>query len=93
MVIMMEFNVNNVSTIATTIWVSVIAPILLYFGVTIDQGLGTAVITGILTVVFMIWNAKNPNEFAALGNKPNDPVTEDGILNDEYVTGDTDDSQ
>ena len=40
---------GNISTIATTIWVSIIAPILLYFGVTIDQTLGIGVLTGILT--------------------------------------------
>lgn len=87
----MIWNVNNVSTLATTIWVSVIAPILLIFGVNIDQTVGVAVVTGILTVIFMIWNAYHPNEFEVLGNKPDDPVTEyeDG-LNDEYVTGDAD---
>lgn len=66
----MIWNVNNVSTLATTIWVSIIAPILLLFGVSIDQTVGVAVITGILTVIFMIWNAKNPNEIGALGNAP-----------------------
>lgn len=88
----MIWNVNNVSTLATTIWVSIIAPILLIFGVTIDQTVGVAIVTGILTVIFMIWNAYHPNEFEALGNKPDDPVTEyeDG-LNGEYVTGDADD--
>ena len=87
----MIWNVNNVSTLATTIWVSVIAPILLIFGVTIDQTVGVAVVTGILTFIFMIWNAYHPNEFEALGNKPDDPVTEyeDG-LNDAVVTGDAD---
>ena len=87
----MIWNVNNVSTLATTIWVSIIAPILVVCGVSIDQTLGVAIITGILTVIFMIWNAKNPNELEVLGNKPDDPVTEyeDG-LNGEYVTGDAD---
>ena len=87
----MEFNVNNISTIATTLWVSVIAPVLLYFGVVIDEQLGITLITSIITVVLMIWNAKNPNEFAILGNKPQKPVTQtNGVLNDEYVTGDDD---
>lgn len=91
MIKLMEFNVNNVSTIATTIWVSIIAPILLYFGISIDQGVGIGVLTGILTIGFMIWNAKNPNNIEALGNG-NDPVTfDDGVLNDEYVTGDESD--
>ena len=67
---MMTLNTGNISTIATTIWVSIIAPILLIFGITIDQTIGIAIITGILTVIFMIWNAKNPNELAILGNAP-----------------------
>ena len=66
----MEYNIGNMSTIATTLWVSIIAPILLYFGITIDQTLGIGIVTGIITVAFMIWNAKNPNQFAALGNAP-----------------------
>ena len=66
----MIWNINNVSTLATTIWVSIIAPILVLVGVSIDQTVGVALITGILTVVFMIWNAKNPNEIEVLGNAP-----------------------
>lgn len=76
----MEFNIGNISTIATTIWVSIIAPILLYFGITIDQTVGIGIVTGIITVAFMIWNAKNPNQFAALGNAPeNDTGVEDDV--------------
>ena len=86
-------DIGNISTIATTIWVSIIAPILLYFGVTIDQTLGIGVLTGILTVIFMIWNAKNPNSFKCLGNAPAPVASEETVLNDEYVTGDEDDSQ
>ena len=66
-------------------------PILLIFGVTIDQTFGVAVVTGILTVIFMIWNAYNPNEIEAFGNKPKPVATEEEVLNDEYVTGDMDD--
>lgn len=79
---------GNISTIATTIWVSIIAPILLYFGVTIDQTLGIGVLTGILTVIFMIWNAKNPNSFKCLGNAPALVTSEEPILNDEYILPD-----
>ena len=79
----MIWNVNNVSTLATTIWVSVIAPILIAIGVHIDQTVGVAVITGILTVIFMIWNAKNPNEIEALGNAP--------VENIDDTAGDDDD--
>jgi len=79
----MIWNVNNVSTLATTIWVSIIAPILITIGVHIDQTVGVAVITGILTVIFMIWNAKNPNEIEALGNAP--------VENIDDTAGDDDD--
>lgn len=79
----MIWNVNNVSTLATTIWVSIIAPILITVGVHIDQTVGVAVITGILTVIFMIWNAKNPNEIEALGNAPVESI--------DFAAGDDDD--
>ena len=80
---MMEFNVNNISTVATTIWVSIIAPILLYLGIQIDQALGVGVLTGILTVVWMIWNAKNPNEIEALGNAPVEDYNDEIGVDDE----------
>jgi len=79
----MIWNVNNVSTLATTIWVSIIAPILVVCGVSIDQTLGVAVITGILTVVFMIWNAKNPNMIEAFGNAPVDQSDDTVGVDDE----------
>jgi len=79
----MIWNVNNVSTLATTIWVSIIAPILIAVGVNIDQTLGVAVITGILTVIFMIWNAKNPNEIEAFGNAPVDQSDDTVGVDDE----------
>ena len=66
----MELDIGNISTIATTIWVTIIAPILIFYGVYIDQALGVAILTGILTVGWMIWNAKNPNSFKILGNAP-----------------------
>ena len=79
----MIWNVNNVSTLATTIWVSVIAPVLIAVGVNIDQTLGVAVITGILTVIFMIWNAKNPNTIEAFGNAPVDDCEDTVGVDDE----------
>ena len=79
----MIWNVNNVSTLATTIWVSIISPILVVCGVIIDQTLGVAVITGILTVVFMIWNAKNPNMIEAFGNAPVDQSDDTVGVDDE----------
>lgn len=76
----MELTKGNISTIATTIWVSIIAPILIYFGISIDQTLGIGILTAILTIIWMLWNAKNPNQFEFLGNAPAD----DGADDDEF---------
>ena len=83
---------NNISTIATFIWTMIIAPILVAYGIEIDQAVGVGIVTAILTAVILIINARNPNELGIFGNKPSDPVTTDnGVLNDEYVTGGSDD--
>lgn len=88
---MMEFNENNVSTIASWIWAVIVSPILVSYGISIDQGLGTGIISGIILLGLLVWSAKNPNTIVAFGNGDN-PVTENnGVLNDEYVTGDEDD--
>lgn len=73
-----------------------IVPFLAYLivqicGFDIDQAMLTMFITGVVELIILIWSAKNPNQIEAFGNKPVDPVTEeDGVLNDEYVTGDFD---
>lgn len=85
---MMEFNINNVSTLGTFIWTMIIAPLLIAVGVEIDQTVGVGIVTAILTAIVLVINARNPNELGIFGNKPSDPVTDDMVLNDEYVTGD-----
>lgn len=86
----MEFNENNISTI-----VSMIVPFLAYVitklcGFDIDQAMLTMFITGIIELIILIWSAKNPNTMKIFGNETVEPVTDYGVLNDEYVTGDDD---
>lgn len=87
----MEFNQNNVSTIVSMIFPFVSA-LLIRFGITVDQQILTAFLCAVVELCFLIWSARNPNEMAVFGNS--EPVTlddeEDGVLNDEYVTGDED---
>lgn len=89
----MEINQGNISTIASMIWTSIVAPLLLYLGIQIDQGIGVGIVTAILTLAFLVWSAFNPNTMKLFGNNKEEinPVTEyeDG-LNEEYVTGDDD---
>lgn len=74
---MMKLTTGNISTIAATIWTGIIAPLLIVFGISIDQGLGIGILTAILTVIVMIWNAKNPNQIALLGNAPETETLEE----------------
>ena len=89
----MEIDVGNVSTIATMVWGSVISPILISIGVTVDNAVGTAIISGLILLCLLVWSACNPNSFGIFGNKKEKPLTidDDGILNDEYVSGDEED--
>ena len=84
----MDIDVGNVSTIATMVWGVIISPILVSYGVVIDNAVGTAVISGLILLVLLIWSACNPNSLGVFGNKKDEPPIDDGILNDEYVTGD-----
>ena len=88
----MEYSQNNISTI-----VSMIVPFLAYViakfcGFDIDQATLTMFITGVVELIILIWSARNPNTMKIFGNNTENinPVT-NGILNDEYVTGDEDD--
>lgn len=85
----MEINENNISTIATMVWAGIINPILIYLGIQVDQVLGTAIVSAVILLGLLVWSAMNPNKIAAFGNKPVTP-DDNGVLNDEYVTGDVD---
>ena len=73
----MEYNVNNISTIATFIAIC-ITTILAYFGYTVDQAQLATVIMSVITLIIAIWSSKNPNTIAALGNAPTIGEDEDG---------------
>lgn len=88
----MEINENNISTIATMVWASIINPILIYFGIQVDQVLGTAIVSAIILLGLLVWSAMNPNRMGIFGNKPQTLAGGEPVLNDEYITGDDDDS-
>ena len=72
----MEYNTNNISTIATFIAIALTA-LLAYFGYTVDQGQLATVLMSIITLVIAVWSSKNPNTIAALGNAPEDDDQDD----------------
>lgn len=65
----MEYNTNNISTIATFIAIAITA-LLAYFGYTVDQAQLATVIMSIITLIIAVWSSRNPNTIAALGNAP-----------------------
>ena len=89
---MIEINKGNLTTIATWIYI-LISPILVEYGYSIDQTMFVGTFVGIVGLALAIYSSANPNEMEFLGNKVKvvDPVTNDGILNDEYVAGEYDD--
>lgn len=82
----MEINQGNVSTIATMVWGAIISPILVSYGISIDNGVGTAIVSGIILLILLIWSAFNPNGMKIFGNDPTPTNinTEETVLNDEY---------
>ena len=72
----MEYNTNNISTIATFIAIALTA-LLAYFGYTVDQAQLATVLMSIITLVIAVWSSKNPNTIAALGNAPEQVSDED----------------
>ena len=80
---------NNISTIATFLAIC-ITGILAYFGYTVDQAQLATVLMSVLTLIIAIWSSRNPNTLAVFGNAKT-PVADSHVLNDEYVTGDTED--
>lgn len=76
----MEYNVNNVSTIAA--WTSLIVLILQvvckYFNIEIGQNELTIIANAIISLVIAIWSSYNPNTIPALGNAPEEDGTDEG---------------
>ena len=81
----MENLQGNISTIAT--WLAIlITPIIINYGIDIDQAtLTTFIYTGIL-IIIAVWFSYNPNTFKFLQNNKVFVVEdEETVMNDEYV--------
>lgn len=81
----MENLQGNISTIAT--WLAIlITPIIINYGIDIDQAtLTTFIYTGIL-IIIAVWSSYNPNTFKFLKNNKVFVVEdEETVMNDEYV--------
>ena len=81
----MENLQGNISTIAT--WLAIlITPIIINYGIDIDQAtLTTFIYTGIL-IIIAVWSSYNPNTFKFLKNNQVFVVEdEETVMNDEYV--------
>jgi len=70
----MEFDKNNLSTIFVFVYM-LIAPLLVKYGIDINQELFVSAMVALVGLIGAIYSAKNPNKIAALGNAPGD---EDG---------------
>jgi hypothetical protein len=79
----MEYNTNNISTIAVFIYM-LISPILVQYGYNIQQEVFVGAFVGIFGLLLAIWSSRNPNTIAALGNQPNTVDPTEPVLNDEY---------
>lgn len=83
----MEFNKENISTIASFLYV-IFAPIIVkYFNFNIDQ----STFTGVIGLIIIFISAKYPNTFKFLGNTPvscEAQTEEDIIESNDYEIGD-----
>lgn len=89
-----ELNVGNISTIAT--WLSILLyPIIVGYGIELDQATLTTFIYTLIVIVIAIWSSYNPNTFKFLKNAKSDCSceTEETILNDDYTVDPTGDEQ
>lgn len=60
-----------------------------FCGFDLDEAMLTMFLTGVIELIVLIWSARNPNTMRIFGNaKPVTIEADDGVLNEEYVTGD-----
>ena len=60
-----------------------------FCGFDLDEAMLTMFLTGVIELIVLIWSARNPNTMGIFGNaKPVTIEADDGVLNEEYVTGD-----
>ena len=85
----MEFTENNISTIVSMIVPFIAYVIAKFCGFDLDEAMLTMFLTGVIELFVLIWSARNPNTMGIFGNaKPVTIEADEGILNEEYVTGD-----
>lgn len=85
----MEFTENNISTIVSMIVPFIAYVIAKFCGFDLDEAMLTMFLTGVIELIVLIWSARNPNTMRIFGNaKPVTIEADDGVLNEEYVTGD-----
>jgi len=87
--------INNVSTYAT--WTALIVLILQvickHFQIHIGESELTIIANALIAFAIALWSSYNPNKIKWLGNAPIPVASEETVLNDEYVTGEEDDSE
>ena len=81
---------GNISTFATWIYI-LISPILVRYGIQIDETLVTTFITALIGIIIAVWSSKNPNTLSWLGNAPTPIDNTEPVLNDEYEYGEDED--
>ena len=75
---------GNISTIAT--WLGILlAPIIINYGIDIDQATLTTFIYTTILIIIAVWSSYNPNTFKFLkNNKAFEVETEVDLINEEY---------
>ncbi len=74
---------GNLTTFAT--WIAIfLYPILVSYGIEIDQAVLTTLIYTLIVLIIAIISSANPNTIPWLGNKKEPLETEEMVLNDEY---------
>ena len=75
----MEYNVNNMSTIATwtALLIMILQVVFKYFNIEIGQNELTIIANAIIALAIAIWSSYHPNTIPALGNAPEPIEVED----------------
>lgn len=81
---MMEFNKENLSTIAGYVYMFA-SPFLAKFGFEIDQSGFTSLFVGIVGLAVLIYSSMNPNQFKVFGNEPTTCELEEPVTDEETV--------
>lgn len=78
------FDKKNLTTIAVWIYM-LISPILVKYGIEIDQTAFVGVAVPLFGLILAIWSSRNPNDMEILGNQG--PAISDDIEEDDYEDG------